>query len=71
MNNYYTAPMQVRFWRIDENRYEEGIVFHDYVVALRDGKAFAIRELMLRSSKSEDDTIIEYAEWWDLNLLID
>jgi len=61
---YYEVPMQVIFVRGDQ--YEKGIVYHETVIAARDGKVFSTKEIM-RMARScgvdEDYAIVESFEW--------
>ena len=61
---YYEVPMQVIFIRA--TAYEKGIVYHETVIAARDGKIFSTKEVMQMARKcgvDEDYAIVESFEW--------
>ena len=66
---YYEIPMQIIFWRGRE--YEKGIVYHETVIAARDGAAFSTKEIM-RMARScgvdEDYAIVESFEWLPIDI---
>ena len=66
---YYEVPMQVIFWRGRE--YEKGIVYHETVIAARDGKVFPTKEIMRKARNcgvDEDYAIVESFEWLPIEI---
>lgn len=66
---YYEMPMQVIFVRAGQ--YEKGIVYHETVIAARDGQVFSTKEIM-RMARScgvdEDYAIVESFEWLPIEI---
>lgn len=65
---YYEQPFQVIYLRPDMEQptYEKGIVYHETVIAARDGKVFSTKEIMrkARACYIEDDyAIVESFGW--------
>ena len=67
---YYEAPMQVIFYRPGA-AYEKGIVYHEKVIAARDGQVFSTKDVM-RMARScgvdEDYAIVESFEWLPIEI---
>ena len=66
---YYEVPMQVIFVRAGQ--YEKGIVYHETVIAARDGKIFSTKEIMRMARNygvDEDYAIVESFEWLPIEI---
>ena len=66
---YYEIPMQVIFIR--DGQYEKGIVYHETVIAARDGLAFSTKEIMWNARDygvDEDYAIVESFEWLPIEI---
>lgn len=66
---YYEMPMQVIFVRAGQ--YEKGIVYHETVIAARDGAVFSTKEIMRmarRCGVDEDYAIVESFEWLPIEI---
>lgn len=66
---YYEMPMQVIFVRAGQ--YEKGIVYHETVIAARDGAVFSTKEIMQmarRCGVDEDYAIVESFEWLPIEI---
>ena len=62
---YYEVPMQVIFYRPGA-AYEKGIVYHEKVIAARDGQVFSTKNIMKNARNSgvhEDYAIVESFDW--------
>ena len=67
MEYWYDWPMQVKYWR--NGHYSEGIVYHNYIVDLIDGAPLKLVDVLYVANLrdiSDDDAIIEWADWADL-----
>ena len=68
MELWYEAPYQVRFWW--QGAYQQGIVFHEYIVGAKDGVFYPTKMILEKAKESgvsEDDAVIEYGDWRDLS----
>lgn len=66
---YYEMPMQVIFVRAGQ--YEKGIVYHETVIAARDGRVFSTKEIMRMARAcgvDEDYAIVESFEWLPIEI---
>ena len=66
---YYEMPMQVIFVRAGQ--YEKGIVYHETVIAARDGRVFSTKEIMRMARNcgvDEDYAIVESFEWLPIEI---
>lgn len=66
---YYEMPMQVIFVRAGQ--YEKGIVYHETVIAARDGAVFSTKEIMQMARScgvDEDYAIVESFEWLPIEI---
>lgn len=66
---YYEMPMQVIFVRAGQ--YEKGIVYHETVIAARDGAVFSTKEIMRMARNcgvDEDYAIVESFEWLPIEI---
>ena len=66
---YYEMPMQVIFVR--DGLYEKGIVYHETVIAARDGQIFSTKEIMRMArvcGVDEDYAIVESFEWLPIEI---
>ena len=66
---YYEMPMQVIFVRAGQ--YEKGIVYHETVIAARDGQVFSTKEIMQMARScgvDEDYAIVESFEWLPIEI---
>lgn len=66
---YYEVPMQVIFVRAGQ--YEKGIVYHETVIAARDGRVFSTKEIMRMARNcgvDEDYAIVESFEWLPIEI---
>ena len=66
---YYEMPMQVIFVRAGQ--YEKGIVYHETVIAARDGRVFSTKEIMRMARNcgvDEDYAIVESFEWLPMEI---
>ena len=66
---YYEMPMQVIFVRAGQ--YEKGIVYHETVIAARDGQVFSTKEIMRMARDcgvDEDYAIVESFEWLPIEI---
>ena len=66
---YYETPMQVIFVRAGQ--YEKGIVYHETVIAARDGQVFSTKEIMRMARNcgvDEDYAIVESFEWLPIEI---
>ena len=68
MENYYTWPFQVRYWRPDTKELNFGIVYHDFVVDAFDGTPFSVKDIVASAPVPVDEAIVEYSEWYDLSV---
>lgn len=67
MEYWYDWPMQVKYWR--NKSYSEGIVYHDSIVDLMDGAPSKLGDILYMAKLqgiSEDDAVVEWADWADL-----
>jgi len=66
---YYEHPYQVIFLR--DGLYEKGIVFHEWIVAARDGQTFSTKEIVQLAREcgvDEDYAIVESFEWLPIDI---
>ena len=67
---YYEVPMQVIFLRPGA-QYEKGIVYHEDVIAARDGQLFSTKSVIRSARKrgvEADYAIIESFEWLPIDI---
>lgn len=69
MNLYYTHPVQVKYWDLENKNYRGGLVYHDYLIRGCDALVIPLTQFFQTCSDhgfEPDDAIIELA-WLNLN----